>query len=196
MTYIVSAITALALSVGAFAFAPADDLTYTSTEAPAIGDVRDLNLEIPVRPWPEIERLRAELWAARQELARVRTERNELRDLFRSKALESSPIELFMAGYRLAGAPEGLLPTFVNGIVPCESGFPGRPDAATVVSGTNDVGFAQINMAAHRRAIEDIWPDMGAVASMQNPQRNGHFAGILANDSGTGPWYKSRHCWG
>ena len=188
----------VAFAVAAIVLSPPDDLN-ASTEAetaPAIKDVRDLDLEIPLRPWPEIERLRAELWATRQELNRVRDERNELRDLFRGQSAEHSPIEQWMTGYRLAGAPEDLLPTFVNSIIPCESGFPQRADAATVVSSTNDVGFAQINMAAHRRAIENIWSDMSAVASMQNPRRNGHFTGILAKDSGTGPWYKSRHCHG
>ena len=153
----------------------------------------------PTSPlWAEVERLRQELWAERQTVTRLRVERNRLQaELEALKVLAvppTAPIDLWTAGFLAGGGPEHLVDTFVNNILPCESGYPNRTDWVTVVSRTNDVGPAQINMAAHRTRIETIWPDVDAVTSMQNPTRNGHFAGILAADSGTGPWYMSARC--
>lgn len=107
------------------------------------------------------------------------------------------PIEEWKAGYRNAGGPEHLLSVFLRpgGIIACESGWPDRPDAATVISRTHDVGFVQANRAAHRGWVEKKWPDRTFTQSMQDPFRNGVFAAILALESGTGPWYMSRHCW-
>ena len=204
MTAFISATLALALVALTIIFTPPDDMTYTTTTedaeiAPAIKDVRDLDLEISLSPWSEIERLRAELWATRQELNRVRDERNELRDLFRGQSAEQSPIEVWTNGYRTSGAPIEYLDGFVRpgGIIDCESGRPHRPDWVTVVSSTRDVGPAQINMAAHSGSIEDRWPDLDAVSSMQDPWRNGFFAGVLVLGRGdVGDWYRSRSCHG
>ena len=115
------------------------------------------------------------------------------------ESLPPPPIVRWENGYLASGAPDKFVDEFVQpgGIIDCESGRPDRADWVTVVSPTRDVGPAQINMAAHADTIESRWPDLDALASMQDPWRNGFFAGVLVLGRGDlGDWYMSRHCHG
>lgn len=194
MASIVAGITAFTVTVSAFLFTPPDDIepeTQPETPQQQPEPARPTPVTAPPPP-PEPAPLQPSLGQAIDAI----TIDADLAEVFRQTmaAQDPFPIDEWKAGYRSADGPEHLLPVFVEEIIPCESGYPNREDAATVVSRTNDVGFAQINMAVHRKRIETIWSDTDAVSSMQIARRNGHFTALLAIDSGTQPWYMSRHC--
>jgi len=98
------------------------------------------------RPWDRIVELRAELWATRQELTRVRTNRNHLARQLR----EASPLterEMFELGYRMGGGTD--ITPFVagtcGGIIGGESGWDATAINAKNSNGSVDRGPLQIN---------------------------------------------------
>ena len=81
------------------------------------------------------------------------------------------------------------VPFIMDKIAKCESGAKQHyKDGTVVMSPTSDVGYFQINQVHWDRAEElgiDLWTLEGKVK----------FANLLYNESGTGPWYMSKHCW-
>jgi hypothetical protein len=76
-------------------------------------------------------------------------------------------------------------------IAKCESGLNQfNPDGTPLISPTRDVGVMQINLAAHGATAEKLGIDIYTLKG------NVEYAKILKAQSGTQPWYMSRHCHG
>lgn len=149
--------------------------------------------EDPPSLWPEVERLRAELWATRQQLARVRTERNQLRDQL-DQAQTVDPVESFQAGY-LAGGGSSL--GAIMQIAQCESGLadPTIDNAGLNRNGTTDFGYLQINDGVWADRFEEVTgqpfhPHVG------DPYWNGYMGAHIEQTQGWSAWSASRHCHG
>ena len=155
-------------------------LAYTEPAAPSL--------------WPAVQRLRTELWATRQQLARTRIERNQLatdletlrRTLNATNPTLAEQDALWYAGYQAGGGTNPLL--FADVILPCESGGTVSPHDA--VGPTDDWGRAQLNKRTWATTFETRYGLSFETGSL-NPVLNGHMAAYIEQVQSLTAWT----CW-
>lgn len=154
-------------------------------EPPPVGRAAPPNL------WPEIERLRTELWAANQTVRRLRVERNQLRTQLHPPA---DPVDRFTDGYQANG---GTNVNAILAIAKCESGLtdPTIDNEGLNRNGTVDHGFLQIN--------DGVWSDRFETVTgrpfathVYDAYWNGYMGAHIEDVQGWSAWSASRHCHG
>lgn len=140
--------------------------------------------------WPEVQRLRSELWATRQQLTRIRVDRNRL-----ERELDAGPRQtladldrLWFAGYLGNGGqhPE----EFRTIILPCESNPAAFASPHTIVGATDDWGRGQINRPVWRTTFEAMF-SIDFETGIVDPALNGAMAAHIEQVQGLTAWT----CW-